>query len=141
MGITTLAVVCLGCGSKPPPASSPGKPAPTGKLQEDVTERKVLHGKELPECEGKEEILIVATMPARSTSGRHTHPGPELAYVLEGEIDLVNDGEMPRRIRKGETLATVAGKPHVVNNEGTVPAKLVVFMVTPKGAPLATPVK
>jgi quercetin dioxygenase-like cupin family protein len=37
---------------------------------------------------GREAVMVVAEIPPGAASGRHTHPGEELAYVLEGTIVL-----------------------------------------------------
>mgnify|MGYP001289274442 CR=1 FL=1 len=35
-------------------------------------------------------------------AGRHTHPGDEVSYVLEGEAQLLIDGQPPRTLKAGE---------------------------------------
>ena len=41
-------------------------------------------------------------------AGRHTHPGEELGYVLEGQLELRIDGQAPRIVKAGETFDLVA---------------------------------
>jgi len=31
--------------------------------------------------------------------GRHTHPGPESGYVIEGSFELLMDGAAPRLLK------------------------------------------
>ena len=35
-------------------------------------------------------------------SGRHSHPGAETGYVLEGELELVIDGKPPLKLKQGQ---------------------------------------
>lgn len=72
-------------------------------------------------------------------AGRHTHPGDEISYVLEGEGELLIDGEPPLKIKAGDAFIIPAGKIHDAKNTGTVPLKLVGTFVVEKGKPLATP--
>lgn len=77
----------------------------------------------------------------RATAGRHSHPGDEIGYVLEGEADLVIDGEDPRRIRAGESYIIPAGTVHDAVNAGAGTLKLVGVFVVDKGKPLAVAAK
>jgi quercetin dioxygenase-like cupin family protein len=72
-------------------------------------------------------------------AGRHTHPGDEISYVLEGEGEVLIDGEPPLKIKAGDAFIIPAGKVHDAKNTGTVPLKLVGTYVVEKGKPLATP--
>jgi len=74
-------------------------------------------------------------------AGRHTHPGDEISYVLEGEGELLIDGEPARAIKAGDAFVIPAGKIHDAKNTGTGPFKLVGVYVVEKGKPLATPVQ
>src|SRR5579862_1377614 len=38
-----------------------------------------------------EAVMAVAEIPVGGTSGRHRHPGIELAYVLEGTVVVTHD--------------------------------------------------
>ena len=72
-------------------------------------------------------------------AGRHTHPGDEISYVLEGEGELLIDGEAPRKVKAGDAFVIPAGKIHDAKNTGSVPMKLVGVYVVEKGKPLASP--
>jgi quercetin dioxygenase-like cupin family protein len=74
-------------------------------------------------------------------AGRHTHDGDEISYVLEGEGELLLDGEAPRKLKAGDAFVIPAGKVHDAKNTGTGPFKLVGVYVVEKGKPLATPAK
>jgi quercetin dioxygenase-like cupin family protein len=74
-------------------------------------------------------------------AGRHSHPGDEISYVLEGEGELLIEGEDPRRVKAGESFVIPAGTVHDAVNTGKGPMKLVGVYVVDKGKPLATPAK
>ena len=74
-------------------------------------------------------------------AGRHTHPGEELGYVLEGQLELRIDGQPPRIVKAGETFFVPEGLVHDGINTGTGKAKVLATYVVEKGKPVATPVK
>ena len=87
----------------------------------------------------REAVVARVEVAPGATAGRHSHPGDEISYVLEGETELLIDGEPPRKIKAGEAFVIPAGKIHDARNSGSVPAKLVGVYVVEKGKPLATP--
>lgn len=85
-------------------------------------------------------VARVEVMPG-TVAGRHMHPGDEISYVLEGEGEVLIDGEPSRKVKAGDAFIIPAGKIHDARNNGSVPMKLVVVYVVEKGKPLVTPVK
>ncbi len=74
-------------------------------------------------------------------AGRHTHPGEELGYLLEGQIELLIDGQPPKLVKAGETFFVPAGLVHDGKNTGSGKAKVLATYFVEKGKPVATPVK
>jgi quercetin dioxygenase-like cupin family protein len=74
-------------------------------------------------------------------AGRHTHPGEELGYVLEGQLELRIDGQPPRIVKAGETFFVPEGLVHDGINTGSGKAKVLATYVVEKGKPVATPAK
>ena len=74
-------------------------------------------------------------------AGRHTHPGEEMGYILEGELELAIDGQPPRRVKAGEVFFVPAGMIHDGRNVGSGKAKVLATYVVEKGKPVATPAK
>ncbi len=72
-------------------------------------------------------------------AGRHTHPGEELGYVLEGQLELRIDGQAPRIVKAGETFFVSAGLVHDGVNTGSSKTKVLATYVVEKGKPVATP--
>ena len=88
-----------------------------------------------------EAVVMRVELDPGVTAGRHTHPGDEISYVLEGEGELLIEGEAPRRVKAGEAFVIPAGKVHDARNAGSVTMRLVGVYVVEKGKPLAAPAK
>ena len=88
---------------------------------------------------GREAVVARVEVAPGAKAGRHTHPGDEISYVLEGEATLLIDGQPPRIVKAGESFVIPAGVVHDAHNDGTAPIKLVGVYVVEKGKPLASP--
>ena len=82
---------------------------------------------------GREAVVARVEVAPGAKAGRHTHPGDEISYVLEGEAPLLVDGQPPRVVKAGESFVVPAGTVHDAQNEGSVPIKLVGVYVVEKG--------
>ena len=74
-------------------------------------------------------------------AGKHTHPGEELGYVMEGTLQLEVEGKPPVMLKAGDVFFVEAGRIHDGINVGAGNAKVLATYVVEKGKPLATPVK
>ena len=72
--------------------------------------------------------------------GRHTHPGEELGYVIEGQVELTIDGQAPKIFKAGEVFFVPAGLVHRGANAGAVKSRLLATHIVEKGKPASTPV-
>ncbi len=54
---------------------------------------------------------------------------------MEGAVELLVDGQAPRRIAAGEAYSNSRGTVHGFRNVGSTPAKLLNNLVVDKGAP------
>jgi len=88
---------------------------------------------------GREAVVARIEVAPGAKAGRHTHPGDEISYVLEGEAQLLIDGLTPRTVKAGESFVIPAGVVHDAHNPGSTPIKLVGVFVVEKGKPLASP--
>lgn len=88
---------------------------------------------------GREAVVARVELAPGAKAGRHTHPGDEISYVMEGEATLLVDGQAPRTVKAGESFVIPAGVVHDAHNNGSGAIKLVGVYVVEKGKPLATP--
>jgi len=88
---------------------------------------------------GREAVVARVEVAPGAKAGRHTHPGDEISYVLEGEATLLVDGQPARTVKAGESFVIPAGVVHDAHNNGTAAIKLVGVYVVEKGKPLASP--
>ena len=73
--------------------------------------------------------------------GKHTHPGLEMAYVIEGQLEVKVDGQPTRTYKADEAFSVAEGVAHAATNTGTVTTKLLATYLVEVGKPLATPFK
>ena len=71
---------------------------------------------------------------------KHTHPGEEVGYILEGTVVMELEGKPPVTLKAGDVFFIPAGQVHAAKNAGTTPAKVLSTYIVEKGKPLATPV-
>ena len=72
---------------------------------------------------------------------KHTHPGEEVIYVLEGSLEYQVEGQPTRTYNAGEALTVPAGVVHAVRNVGGGNAAELATYVVEKGKPLITVVE
>jgi quercetin dioxygenase-like cupin family protein len=84
-------------------------------------------------------VQVVAEFAPGASAGKHTHPGEELGYVLEGTLQLEVAGQPPRTLKAGEAFFIPPGVVHDGRNTGTGPAKVLATYVVEKGKPVASP--
>jgi quercetin dioxygenase-like cupin family protein len=90
---------------------------------------------------GKRAAMALIEFAPGAVAPKHTHPGDELIYVLEGSVTLEIDGQPARLMQAGDTFLIPAGAVHLGRNPGGVTARAVSTFVLDKGQPLATPAK
>ena len=88
---------------------------------------------------GREAVTAVAEFPAGAAAGRHTHPGEEIGYVLEGQVLLEQDGKPAVTLKAGQAFLIPAGTIHNATNTGSALARVLANYVVEKGKPVATP--
>ena len=90
---------------------------------------------------GREAVIVHVEIAPGGRAGRHTHPGEEISYVLEGTGELLIDGKPARALKAGDGFVVPAGAIHDARNTGTQPLKVVAIYLVEKGKPMATPAK
>ena len=88
---------------------------------------------------GREAVITHVEINPGVSVGRHTHPGEEISYIIEGSGELLIEGQPPRKLKAGDGFVVPAGAKHDARNTGTTVLKLAAIYVVEKGKPLATP--
>lgn len=88
---------------------------------------------------GYNTVTGIAEIPAGGAAGRHTHPGVEAGYILEGEAELLVEGQPPRKLKAGDSYQIPEGVAHDAKVIGDKPAKVIAAYVVKAGEPLAKP--
>ncbi|QHF42553.1 cupin [Pseudomonas sp. S35] len=81
--------------------------------------------------------LIRLKIPAHTQLPWHTHPMPNAAYIVSGELTVeTRKGGLTRTLRQGQTLAEMVGIEHR-GITGNTPVELLVFYAGRAGMPLS----
>ena len=123
--------ICAAIGSAASGGDARAQPAQTAGVTRTVLQSTDFDGTRVT-------LLVSAEVAAGATVARHTHPGVESTYVVEGGFDLSVQGQPDRRVQAGEGFVIPADTPHAVRN-GDRPTKLASTYVVEKGKPLASP--
>ena len=115
-------------------ASAQGAPAATTP---GVT-RKILAQTDGP-MPGYVTINAEAEIDPGVTVARHTHPGIESGYVLEGGFDLPIQGQPTRTLKPGDGFQVPPETPHAGSPNGDKKSRVAITYVVEKGKPLASP--
>ena len=126
--VAALAVAALGSGIGLLNAQQPG------------FTRTVLQDQDLT-VQGRHAVVARAEFIPGGQAGRHTHPGEELGYVVEGTLQLLVDGQPPKTFKAGEVFFVPAGVVHDGKNVGKGKAVVLATYVVEKGRPVATAIK
>jgi quercetin dioxygenase-like cupin family protein len=129
IGAAIVAAACAGLwGSEALHAQQPGF---TRKMLQDQT----------LSAHDRHAVQVVAQFAPGVAAGKHTHPGEELGYVLEGTLLLEVEGAPARTLNAGDSFFVPAGKPHDGKNIGSGVAKVLATYIVETGKPVASPVK
>jgi quercetin dioxygenase-like cupin family protein len=85
---------------------------------------------------GREVIQVRVDFAPGVAFGRHSHPGEEIAYVLEGSLEYEVEGRPPVTLKAGEALFIPAGTIHAAKNVGRGNGAELATYVVEKGKPL-----
>jgi quercetin dioxygenase-like cupin family protein len=100
--------------------------------------RKILSQTDGPAA-GYETLLVEATIEPGVVVGRHTHPGIESAYIMEGGFELPVQGQPTRMLKPGDAFQIPPETPHAGGAAGTAKTRVLITYVVQKGKPLASP--
>ena len=90
---------------------------------------------------GREVIQVRVELAPGVSFPKHTHPGEEIIYVIEGSLVYEVEGKPPVTLKAGEVLFIPAGTVHAARNVGSGNAAELATYVVEKGKPLVVVVK
>jgi quercetin dioxygenase-like cupin family protein len=90
---------------------------------------------------GREAIQVRVDCDPGAAFGRHTHPGEQIIYVLEGSLEYQVEGKSPVTLKAGDVFFVPAGTVHAARNVGSGPAAELATYVVEKGKPVLALVK
>jgi quercetin dioxygenase-like cupin family protein len=88
---------------------------------------------------GYNVISGIAEIAPGNCAGRHTHPGVESTYVMEGAILLKVEGKPDQTVKAGESFQIPVSTPHDACSVPGQPFKVLVTYIVEKGKPVASP--
>jgi quercetin dioxygenase-like cupin family protein len=90
---------------------------------------------------GREVIQVRVDFDPGYASPRHTHPGEEIIYVLEGTLEYQIEGQPRATVKPGDVLFVPAGTIHAAKNIGSGNGAELATYIVEKGKPLITLIK
>ncbi|HEV2841472.1 MAG TPA: cupin domain-containing protein [Chthoniobacterales bacterium] len=90
---------------------------------------------------GREVVQARIDIEPGVVAARHTHPGEEIIYVIEGLLEYRVEGKPPVTLKAGEVLFIPAGTIHSAKNVGPGNGAELATYVVEKGKPLVVPAK
>ncbi|MFI5020074.1 MAG: cupin domain-containing protein [Alphaproteobacteria bacterium] len=100
--------------------------------------RKILSQTDGP-VPGYVTIIVEAEIEPGVVVARHTHPGIESGYLIEGGLELPIQGQPTRMLKPGDAFQVPAETPHAGGKPGDKKTRLTSTYVVEKGKPLASP--
>lgn len=90
---------------------------------------------------GREVVQVRVDFAPGVAFPKHSHPGEEIAYVLEGSLEYQLAGKPPVTLKAGEALFIPAGTVHTAKNVGSGNGSELATYIVEKGKPLVVPAK
>jgi quercetin dioxygenase-like cupin family protein len=85
---------------------------------------------------GREVIQTIVELEPGTTAPRHSHPGEEIIYVLEGTWEYTLEDKPPVTLKAGGVLFIPAGVAHSARIVGTGRGRELATYIVEKGKPL-----
>ena len=85
---------------------------------------------------GREVVQVRVDFDPGYVSPKHTHPGEEIIYVLEGTLEYQIEGKQTATYKAGDVLLIPAGAIHQAKNVGSGNGAELATYIVEKGKPL-----
>jgi quercetin dioxygenase-like cupin family protein len=89
---------------------------------------------------GREAVQVRVDIEPGVLASKHTHPGEEIIYVVQGSLEYEVEGKPPVTLKPGDVLFIPAGTVHSARNVGSGTASELATYIVEKGKALVTPV-
>jgi quercetin dioxygenase-like cupin family protein len=90
---------------------------------------------------GREVVQVRVDFAPGVAFGKHSHPGEEIAYVLEGSLEYQLENKPPVTLKADDALFIPAGTIHSAKNVGKGNGAELATYIVEKGKPLVVLVK
>ncbi|PKA43628.1 cupin domain-containing protein (plasmid) [Rhizobium sullae] len=90
---------------------------------------------------GRQVVQVRVDFAPGVLAARHSHPGEEVAYVLEGTLQYELQGRKPVVLTAGQSLFIPSGVVHSAKNVGSGKASELATYIVRKAQPLVEPAK
>lgn len=87
---------------------------------------------------GREAVQAIVEIAPGTTAPKHSHPGEEIIYVLEGTLIYEIDGKPPVTLKAGDVLFIPYGAIHSATNVGSGRGAELATYIVEKEKPLIT---
>ena len=113
--------------------------AATTSLQAEPVTRTIIQEQpiEAPQIRAVTAKTVIA--PGKGTP-LHTHPGVEMAYIVQGSAALLVKGKPEWKLASGDSFSVPRDTIHSIRNTGAGPLVIVSTYVVVQGQPLVIPV-
>ena len=132
---TTLAAVTGLAQAQAQEVQSATQDAPATKSWQTGLHRTDLLHRDL-DVAGQEVLQVRVDFEPGVVSPKHSHPGVEVAYVLEGTFEYQLEGQPAVTLKAGDSLYIPAGVAHVAKNTSATTSSELATYIVKKGAPL-----
>jgi quercetin dioxygenase-like cupin family protein len=136
--LIAIAAVLAGVPALVGPASNVDFGNAHANARDSSSKATVLMQQPLADYPGKASVIALVEFAPGHVDPAHRHPGHAFVYVLEGSIEMQMEGGELRTLNPGDTYYENPRSTHLVgrNVSKTKPAKLLVFFVSDRDAPL-----
>ncbi|MFD0412285.1 cupin domain-containing protein [Streptomyces sp. NPDC127108] len=112
-------------------------PRPVGSDPTEGVTRTLLQ-EHLSPAKGWEAVQTLVEIPRHKESGRHSHPGVEVGYIIRGEVLMKFDDGPALRLCTGDPFFIPSGAIHNAVNIGKVTTMMLSTYVVDETKPLVT---
>ena len=123
--LVALMTVAAGTAADPRPAQAQH----TGITRTDLQR----HDLDSP---GRQAVQVLVEFAPGVEFPRHSHPGEELVYMVEGKLEYHIDGRSPVTLKAGQVLFIPPGAIHAVKNVGPGTGAELATYIVEKAKPL-----